>query len=159
MSDKTIGISMQKLTKLFIGADEKEFRAVDNISLDIVKGEFVTLLGPSGCGKTTTLRMIAGFDYPTEGDIFLDDVCINNLTPDKRETAMVFQSYALFPHCDVYNNVCYGLKIRHVAKEEMDRRVADIIELVGLTGLEKRYPNQLSGGQQQRVALARALIM
>lgn len=159
MSDKTIGISMKKLTKLFVGADEKEFRAVDDISIDIIKGEFVTLLGPSGCGKTTTLRMIAGFDYPTEGDIYLDDVCINNLTPDKRETAMVFQSYALFPHCDVYNNVCYGLKIRHVAKEELERRVADIIELVGLTGLEKRYPNQLSGGQQQRVALARALIM
>lgn len=156
---KTVGISLKNLTKLFIGADDKEFRAVDDISLDILQGEFVTLLGPSGCGKTTTLRMIAGFDYPTTGDIYLGDACINNLTPDKRDTAMVFQSYALFPHCDVYNNIAYGLKIRHIPKAEMDERVSSIIELVGLTGMEQRYPNQLSGGQQQRVALARALVM
>lgn len=154
------GVNIKKLTRTYIiHGGNSEFKAVDNISIDIKPGEFVTLLGPSGCGKTTTLRMIAGFEIPTEGEIFLGGDMINNLTPDKRDTAMVFQSYALFPHLNIYDNIAYGLKIKKMNKDEMDKKVKDIIELVGLNGMQKRYPNQLSGGQQQRVALARALVM
>ena len=129
------------------------------VSLDIYENEFVTLLGPSGCGKTTTLRMIAGFESPDEGEIYLGDEAINALTPNKRDTAMVFQSYALLPHYNVFDNVAYGLKLRHVPKEEIRERVMKILDLVELTGMEGRMTNQLSGGQQQRVALARALVI
>ncbi|WP_315078413.1 ABC transporter ATP-binding protein [uncultured Clostridium sp.] len=154
------GVNIKNLTRTYIiHGGNSEFKAVDNISIDIKPGEFVTLLGPSGCGKTTTLRMIAGFEIPTEGDIFLGGDKINNLTPDKRDTAMVFQSYALFPHLNIYDNIAYGLKIKKMNKDEINIKVKNIIELVGLNGMEKRYPNQLSGGQQQRVALARALVM
>ncbi|WP_258049568.1 ABC transporter ATP-binding protein [Clostridium weizhouense] len=154
------GVNIKNLTRTYIiHGGNSEFKAVDNISIDIKAGEFVTLLGPSGCGKTTTLRMIAGFEIPTEGEIFLGGDKINNLTPDKRDTAMVFQSYALFPHLNIYDNIAYGLRIKKMNKEELDKKVKDIIELVGLNGMEQRYPNQLSGGQQQRVALARALVM
>lgn len=156
---ETMGIRVDNLTKIFLGADKKPFKAVDNVSLAIQKGKFITLLGPSGCGKTTVLRMIAGFDYPTEGNIYLGDECINELPPDKRETAMVFQSYALFPHCDVFDNVAYGLKLKKCPKNEMNNKVNNMLELVGLEGLGERYPNQISGGQQQRVALARALVL
>ena len=130
-----------------------------NVSLDIAPGTFVTLLGPSGCGKTTTLRMIAGFESPDEGDIFLGGEPINALTPNKRDTAMVFQSYALFPHYNVFDNVAYGLKLRKVPRDEIQRRVTEILALVELSGMEARMTNQLSGGQQQRVALARALVV
>ena len=119
----------------------------------------MTLLGPSGCGKTTTLRMIAGFESPDEGEIYLGDEAINELTPNKRDTAMVFQSYALFPHMNIFDNVAYGLKLRHVPKAEIRTKVFDMLKLVGLEGMENRFTNQLSGGQQQRVALARALIV
>ncbi|SFC31025.1 ABC transporter ATP-binding protein [Clostridium uliginosum] len=154
------GVNIKNLTRIYlIHGGNSEFKAVDNISIDIKAGEFVTLLGPSGCGKTTTLRMIAGFEIPTEGDIFLGGDKINNLTPDKRDTAMVFQSYALFPHLNIYDNIAYGLKIKKIDKDELNKKVKNIIELVGLNGMEQRYPNQLSGGQQQRVALARALVM
>ena len=128
-------------------------------SLTIQPGSFVTLLGPSGCGKTTTLRMIAGFESPDEGEIYLGDEAINALTPNKRDTAMVFQSYALLPHYNVFDNVAYGLKLRKVPKDEIKRRVMAILDLVELTGMEGRMTNQLSGGQQQRVALARALVI
>ncbi len=154
------GVSIKNLTKIYPSVNGKsEFKAVDNISLDIKPGEFVTLLGPSGCGKTTTLRMIAGFEIPTSGDILLGSDSINNLTPDKRDTAMVFQSYALFPHYNIYDNIAYGLKLKKLSKDDINKKVKDIIALVGLSGMETRYPNQLSGGQQQRVALARALVM
>ena len=130
-----------------------------DINLVIEDGDFMTLLGPSGCGKTTTLRMIAGFESPDEGEIYLGDEPINALTPNKRDTAMVFQSYALFPHYNVFDNVAYGLRLRRVPKPEIQRRVTDILSLVELSGMEQRMTNQLSGGQQQRVALARALVV
>ena len=123
------------------------------------RASFVTLLGPSGCGKTTTLRMIAGFESPDAGEIYLGGEPINELTPNKRDTAMVFQSYALLPHYNVFDNVAYGLKLRHLPKEEIREKVMRILDLVELTGMEGRMTNQLSGGQQQRVALARALVV
>lgn len=153
-------LTLQDVTKVFSGrGGEGEVTAVDRASLEIAKGELVTLLGPSGCGKTTTLRMIAGFEFPTEGDIFLDGSNINNLPPHKRDMSMVFQSYAIFPHLSVYENIAYGLKVQHLPKKEIQERVGAILELVELTGYDNRAPNQLSGGQQQRVALARALVM
>ena len=135
------------------------YYGVDNLNLVIDNNAFVTLLGPSGCGKTTTLRMIAGFESPDEGEIYIGDEAINELTPNKRDTAMVFQSYALLPHYNVFDNVAYGLKLRKVPKEEIKRRVLGMLKLVGLEGMEARMTNQLSGGQQQRVALARALVI
>lgn len=153
------GVNIKDLTKIYVGGNNKEFKAVDNISVEIKPGEFVTLLGPSGCGKTTTLRMVAGFEIPTDGEIYLGGDRINDLPPDKRDTSMVFQSYALFPHYNIYENIAYGLKLKKLSKEIIKEKVNKIIELVGLTGMENRSPNQLSGGQQQRVALARALVM
>lgn len=153
------GVNIKNLTKTYIGGNNGGFKAVDNISVDIRPGEFVTLLGPSGCGKTTTLRMIAGFEIPTEGEIYLGGDRINDLPPDKRDTSMVFQSYALFPHYNIYDNIAYGLKLKKLSKNVIKEKVSKIIELVGLSNMENRYPNQLSGGQQQRVALARALVM
>ena len=136
-----------------------EVTAVHDVSVSIEKGEFVTLLGPSGCGKTTTLRLIAGFEFPSRGRIVLDGLEINELPPNRRDMAMVFQSYAIFPHLNVYENIAYGLKIRKLPADQIKRQVARVLELTELGGLEKRAPNQLSGGQQQRVALARALVM
>lgn len=130
-----------------------------DVSLSIEPGEFVTLLGPSGCGKTTILRMIAGFESPNEGEIYLGGEPINELTPNRRDTAMVFQSYALLPHYNIFDNVAYGLKLRKVPKDEIRKKVVNILGLVGLEGMEDRMTNQLSGGQQQRVALARALVL
>ena len=136
-----------------------KFYAVDDLDLLIADNSFVTLLGPSGCGKTTTLRMIAGFESPDEGEIYLGGEPINALTPNKRDTAMVFQSYALLPHYNIFDNVAYGLKLRKMDKETIKTKVMDILKLVGLEGMEGRMTNQLSGGQQQRVALARALVL
>lgn len=136
-----------------------EVTAVNQVSLDIEKGELVTLLGPSGCGKTTTLRMIAGFEFPTDGKIFLDGVAINALPPHKRDMSMVFQSYAIFPHLNVFENIAYGLNVRHDSKAKITESVNRVLDLVHLNGYGDRGPNQLSGGQQQRVALARALVM
>ncbi|MFZ2488603.1 MAG: ABC transporter ATP-binding protein [Anaerolineae bacterium] len=136
-----------------------EVTAVHDVNVSITKGEFVTLLGPSGCGKTTTLRLIAGFEFPSQGNIVLDGQVINELPPNRRDMAMVFQSYAIFPHLSVFENIAYGLKIRKLNGDEIKRRVARVLELTELGGLENRAPNQLSGGQQQRVALARALVM
>lgn len=135
-----------------------DFTALHSINVHVKEGEFFTFLGPSGCGKTTTLRMIAGFESPDEGEIYLGDEPINALTPNKRDTAMVFQSYALLPHYNVFDNVAYGLKLRKVPKDEIRERVMHILDLVELTGMEGRMTNQLSGGQQQRVAIARALV-
>jgi len=136
----------------------RDVRAVDGVSLDIGAGEFFSLLGPSGCGKTTKLRMIGGFELPIGGRIELRGRDVINDPPDKRPVNMVFQNYALFPHLDVGDNIAFGLRRRNVDKADIKRRVHEALDLVHLTGYEKRKPNQLSGGQQQRVALARALV-
>jgi iron(III) transport system ATP-binding protein len=134
------------------------FTAVDDIDLEVGDGEFVTLLGPSGCGKTTTLRMVAGFIAPDSGEIWFDDRRMTDVPPHKRNTAMVFQSYALFPHMSVAQNVAFGLKMRNLPAAEQAARIEEALEMVSLRGLESRRPGQLSGGQQQRVALARAIV-
>ena len=152
-------LEIRNLTKEFLSEyQEEKVVAVKDFSLEIHKGEFITLLGPSGCGKTTTLRLIGGFENPTQGDIFLDRVRINDIPANKRDTCMVFQSYALFPHMNIYKNIAYGLELRKLSKGEIKERVEKILELVGLTGLSNRPVGQLSGGQQQRVALARAMV-
>jgi iron(III) transport system ATP-binding protein len=133
--------------------------AIDGVSLAIEEGELFTLLGPSGCGKTTLLRVIAGFHTPEAGEIRFDNRVVNRIPPHRREAAMVFQNYALFPHLSVQDNVAYGLRARKVPRHETARRVAEILRNVQLEGLENRTPSQLSGGQQQRVALARALVI
>ena len=154
------GVRLDHISKIYQDPKTgKDFYAVHDVNLEIAPGSFVTLLGPSGCGKTTTLRMIAGFESPDEGEIYLGGEPINALTPNKRDTAMVFQSYALFPHYNVFDNVAYGLKLRKVPRQEIQRRVENILQLVELSGMEQRMTNQLSGGQQQRVALARALVV
>ncbi len=135
------------------------FKALDGVSFEVRSGEIFTLLGPSGCGKTTTLRVVAGFEEPDEGRVYFDGEDVTELKPYERGTAMVFQNYALWPHMKVYDNVAYGLRIRRLPESEVRRRVKWALELVGLSGLEDRYPHQLSGGQQQRVALARALVV
>ncbi len=132
--------------------------AVDNVSLDIEPGEFFALLGPSGCGKTTLLRMLAGLEVPTEGQVLIDDQDVGDIPPNKRAVNMVFQSYAVFPHMTVADNVAYGLKVDGVPQPERDRRVKEALDLVQLGHLAARKPDQLSGGQRQRVALARALV-
>jgi ABC-type Fe3+/spermidine/putrescine transport system ATPase subunit len=133
--------------------------AVDDVSLEVAEGNFTTLLGPSGCGKTTTMRMVAGFHHPDAGEIFLRDVPVTDIPPHRRNTAMVFQEYALFPHMTVAENVGYGLRMRRVPRGEARRRIGEALDLVGLSGQDRRFPHQLSGGQQQRVALARALVV
>src|SRR4051812_17183933 len=134
-----------------------EHVAVDDVSLAIEQGEFFSILGPSGCGKTTTLRMLAGFEVPTSGRILLEGEPVENVPPYQRDVNMVFQSYALFDHLDVAGNVAFGLKRKKVSGDEIERRVADALELVGLSARAGARTNELSGGQMQRVALARAL--
>ena len=146
-------VRLEGVTKRF-----GDFAAVSHLDLDIERGEFFTMLGPSGCGKTTTLRMIAGFEEPTEGRVLLDGNDVTGLPAFKRPTNTVFQSYALFPHLSVERNVAFGLQRQKVAKDEVRRRVAEELERVGLSREAARRPRQLSGGQQQRVALARALV-
>ena len=131
---------------------------LDNINLYINDSEFLTLLGPSGCGKTTTLRIIGGFTTPTSGDVTFDGVRINDVPPHKRQINTVFQKYALFPHLDVFENIAFGLRIAKVPQDEVEQRVAEMLEVVSLKGFEQRRVDQLSGGQQQRVAIARALV-
>jgi iron(III) transport system ATP-binding protein len=132
--------------------------AVKDMNLAIRDGEFITLLGPSGCGKTTSLRMIAGFEIPTRGEIWIGDTMVNDIPPNKRDTTMVFQSYAIFPHMSVEQNVGFGLELKGRPKAEIAREVAKVMDVMGITELGKRRPDQLSGGQQQRVALARAVV-
>jgi spermidine/putrescine transport system ATP-binding protein len=135
-----------------------EVSAVDHVSMQIRDGEFFSMLGPSGCGKTTSLRMIAGFEYPTSGEIYLNGQPIGNTPPFQRSVNTVFQSYALFPHMTVAENVAFGLEMKKVPRPEIERRVVEALEMVRLSGYDERRPRQLSGGQQQRVALARALV-
>ena len=159
LGKKSSGVVLKEITKIFQQPDTgKDFVAVDHINLNIQDGEMVTLLGPSGCGKTTTLRMISGFEYPTSGSVFIGERDVAKIPPNKRGISMVFQSYALFPHLNIWENVAYGLKVAKVSQDEVVRRTNAVMELMQLTGMERRFPNQLSGGQQQRVAIARALV-
>ena len=149
-------IEIKNLFKRF-----KKVVAVNHIELEVNEGEMLTLLGPSGCGKTTTLRCIAGLEKPEEGDIIIDGKPMLSqgfVEPSKRGIGMVFQNYAVWPHMKVYKNIVYGLKLQKIPKRSIEERAQQVLELVGLDGLEERYPGQLSGGQQQRVALARALV-
>ena len=148
-----VDVRLDRVTKLF-----GDVAAVDDLSLDIKEGEFFSLLGPSGCGKTTTLRMIGGFEEPSFGTVYLGGRDVTDLPPYKRDVNTVFQSYALFPHLDVFENVAFGLRRKKVNRSEVDERVRASMRLVDLMGFERRKPGQMSGGQQQRVALARALV-
>jgi len=153
-------LSLSKITKIFPSrGNVAEVTAVKDVNLEIARGELVTLLGPSGCGKTTTLRMIAGFEFPSSGEIILDGEKINSLPPHKRDMSMVFQSYAIFPHLNIFENIAYGLNVKKMSKKEIQKKVDWVLGLVHLEGFGSRSPGQLSGGQQQRVALARALVM
>ncbi len=154
MTEKQPVISIRNVTKRF-----GNMVAVDDVSLDILEGEFFVLLGPSGCGKTTLLRMLAGFEMPSEGQILIGGQDMAGVAPNRRPVNMVFQSYAVFPHMSVTDNVAYGLKIAGLEKPEIRHRVDEALELVSLGGLGTRMPDQLSGGQRQRVALARGLVM
>ena len=151
MNDKYIEV--KNISKHF-----GQVKAVDDISVEIKEGEFFSLLGPSGCGKTTLLRLLAGFEYPTKGNLLIDGVDVTSLSPDKRPTNMVFQNYAIFPHINVEKNIQFGLRKMNLSKSEKENRVKEVLTLVKLEGYEERYSNQLSGGQRQRVALARALV-
>ena len=159
-SNKSSGVILNDVTKVFQQPDTgKEFTAVDHINLEINDGEMVTLLGPSGCGKTTTLRMISGFEYPTSGSVFIGNRDVAKIPPNKRGISMVFQSYALFPHMNIWENIAYGLRVAKLPREEIIQRTNAVVDLMQLKGMERRFPNQLSGGQQQRVALARAVVI
>ncbi len=153
MSD-TVKLEIRNMTKLYKTGD-----GVKNINLSVHKGELVTLLGPSGCGKTTILRTIGGFISCDKGEILIDGKDISNLPPEKRPTAMVFQSYNLWPHMTVYENMEFGLKLRKIPKEERQEKITKMLDLVKMPGTEKKYPNQMSGGQQQRIAIARSLLL
>jgi len=146
-------VLLENVTKKF-----DEVVAVKNVNLEIKDKEFVVLVGPSGCGKTTTLRMIAGLEEVTEGKIYIGDRLVNDVPPKDRNIAMVFQSYALYPHMNVYDNMAFGLKLRGIPKKEIDARVQEAAEILGLVNLLNRYPRQLSGGQRQRVAVGRAIV-
>lgn len=149
-----VDVRLEHVTKRF-----ENVIAVDDVTVEVKEGRFFTLLGPSGCGKTTTLRIIAGLTRQDKGDIYFGEQLMNDVPPHRRNTGMVFQTYALWPHMKVFDNVAFGLKFHKVPKEEGKHRVDEVLKLVGLEGLEKRLPSQLSGGQQQRVALARALVI
>ncbi|HEY9053753.1 MAG TPA: ABC transporter ATP-binding protein, partial [Rectinemataceae bacterium] len=160
MAAKSVPVRLENVTKTFRDPKTKaDVHAVREANLEIQPGELVTLLGPSGCGKTTTLRMVGGFELPTTGKIFIGGEDVTYLPPNGRQTATVFQSYGLFPHLNVRDNVAYGLKIRKLPAAEIDARVKTALDLVGLGHLAARAPGRLSGGQQQRVALARSLVV
>ncbi|SNS66763.1 spermidine/putrescine transport system ATP-binding protein [Streptosporangium subroseum] len=156
-SSNVPAIELDGVVKEYLSQGEA-VRAVKGVTMSITEGEFFSLLGPSGCGKTTTMRMIAGFEDPTQGKVWLHGQDVTDVPPNKRDVNMVFQSYALFPHMNVWENVAFGLRRKKVAADEIKRRVGEILEIVDLTGREKRRPREMSGGQQQRVALARALV-
>jgi spermidine/putrescine transport system ATP-binding protein len=151
-------VELRNVVKRFPNPGGGEVIAVDHVSLQINNGEFFSLLGPSGCGKTTSLRLIAGFEWPTEGDIYIKDQAMGRTPPYLRPVNTVFQSYALFQHMTIFQNVAFGLEMEHVTKSEIKRRVGEALEMVQLGNMGARKPKQLSGGQQQRIALARALV-
>ena len=155
-----MGVKLVDVTKIFTDQSNpnKKVIAVNNVSLDVNDGELVSFLGPSGCGKTTTLRIISGFEYPTTGEVWIAGKMVNDIPPNRRDTSMVFQSYAIFPHLSVAQNVGFGLELKGRAKGEIKQEVDRIMDLMNLNDLGRRRPDQLSGGQQQRVALARAII-
>ena len=146
-------ISLQGISKTY-----EDNTVLDDLNLDIKKNEFLTLLGPSGCGKTTTLKIIAGFEYADDGKVLFENKDMNNIPPYERAVNTVFQKYALFPHMNIYENIAFGLKIKKMPKDEIDRKVKEMLKLVALEGFEKRSVDSLSGGQQQRIAIARALV-
>lgn len=150
-------LTLSHLTKRFGDADAAP--AVNDVNIHVNDGEFLCILGPSGCGKSTALRMVAGFELPTAGDVLVDGESVTLLPPNQRPTAMVFQKYTLWPHMRVYDNIAFGLRLRHLSRAEIDHKVTDALALVGLPAYAKRFPSQLSGGEQQRVALARALVL
>ncbi|OPZ49711.1 MAG: Spermidine/putrescine import ATP-binding protein PotA [Firmicutes bacterium ADurb.BinA052] len=152
------GIELEGVSKVFRHPERGDVHAVKQLNLTVQPGELVTLLGPSGCGKTTALRMIAGFENPTTGRILIGGQDVTDTMPNRRNIGFVFQNYALFPHMSVFDNVSYGLSVKGVPKAERRERVAHVLDLVGLQGMERRFPNQLSGGEQQRVALARVIV-
>ncbi len=159
-SARSSNVSLLHLTKKFRSLDGSgEVTAVSDVNLEIQAGELVTILGPSGCGKTTTLRMIAGFEYPTSGSILIGGRDVAMIPPNKRGLSMVFQSYALFPHLTIYENVAYGLRVQKLPAAEIRERTQRALDLMQLTPMAKRYPSQVSGGQQQRIALARAIVI
>jgi iron(III) transport system ATP-binding protein len=160
LGKKSSDVVLKDITKVFQQPDTgKDFVAVDHVNLKVNSGEMVTLLGPSGCGKTTTLRMISGFEYPTSGNVYIGDRDVAMIPPNKRGISMVFQSYALFPHLNIYENIAYGLRVAKIPADEVTRRTDAVMDMMQLRGMERRFPNQLSGGQQQRVALARAVVI
>ena len=160
LGKKSSGVVLKNVTKVFQQPETgKDFVAVNHINLEIHDGEMVTLLGPSGCGKTTTLRMISGFEYPSEGNVLIGERDVAKVPPNKRGISMVFQSYALFPHMNIFENIAYGLRVEKLPRSEIIERTAHVIDMMQLKGMEGRFPNQLSGGQQQRVALARAVVI
>lgn len=159
-NNKSKSVTFENVTKIFKDPQSgQNVAAVGGVSFRIEPGELITLLGPSGCGKTTVLRMLSGFEQPTSGKIMIGDNDVTNIPPNKRDTAMVFQSYGLFPHMNVSENVAYGLKLRKVPSDEISKKVQKFLDMVGLGTMAKRPPSSLSGGQQQRVALARSLIV
>lgn len=151
-------IVFEKVTKIFGRGTDREVYALDEVTMEVEKGLMATLLGPSGCGKTTSLRLLAGFEHPTHGDIYLAGKRVNDVPPQRRNAAMVFQSYGLFPHMTVFENIAYGLKVKRLSRRDIKKKVNEVLNLVGLGGLGDRSTGKLSGGQQQRVALCRALV-
>ncbi len=159
-NEAAVGVEIRDLVKTFPSFDQKnkEIFAANHVSLSVAPGKMVTLLGPSGCGKTSLLRMVAGFLTPSSGEIYIGNREVSKIPPNKRNVGMMFQSYALFPHLSVYENVAYGLKLKHMSKQEISERVKAILQLMQIENYASRFPNEISGGQQQRVALARAVV-
>ncbi len=153
-TEREVKLRISDMTKKYDNGD-----GVEHINLEVYSGEIVTMLGPSGCGKTTILRTIGGFLDVTSGDIEIDGQSVVNLPPEKRPTAMVFQSYNLWPHMTIYENLAFGMKLRKIPKKEIDEQMHDMLKLVQMEGVEKKYPAQMSGGQQQRIAIARSLLL
>ena len=159
MRDRGKSLRLERVSKRFVREGQAALAAVDDVSLEVEPGELLTLLGPSGCGKTTTLRMVAGFEQPDAGRIYIGGEDVTDLMVYRRSIGFVFQNYALFPHLTIFENVAYGLRVRRLPKATIRARVGQVLELVGLPGYERRFPDQLSGGEQQRVAVARAVVV
>ena len=156
---ESVSIRLENITKTFMHQVKGEVTAVNNISLEVKPGELLTFLGPSGCGKTTTLRMVAGFEQPDNGKVYIGDEDVTDMMANKRDIGFVFQNYALFPHLSIYENIAYGLKIRGISREDISKQVSEVLRLVNLEGYQSQFTHQISGGEQQRVALARAIVI